>query len=574
MTYSAAGESGIQQLVRKALLRSIDELTTLAEGNRTEDVHASLEALSDKLKRNRFNLAVLGQTKRGKSSFINALLGARVLPTGVLPLTSVITRVTWGPAPSAEILFHTGETQRIAVDLLYEYITESGNPGNKKQVASAEVYYPSPILGMGFDLIDTPGIGSTNRKDTETTEDFLSEVDAGIAVLSVDPSITAMESEFLRRIRQDVPKLLFVINKTDTATPNEVDEVINYLEDELRNRVGIKKPEVFPLSARQAMKGPMELAPHESTGMDRLLARLHHFAAEEKEQTLFQSVAMDLLRIAGTLRFAAMVGERARSMSGEDIANRKSALEEALARGDQELKDLRHLLRQDTATLIARIEKDLKEHIAATAPRIHSRLNRLRNEQGDETREQLAEMLDQFMLGEVEGVFEDWRAQEDERIHMELAALSRRFVERTNNVLERLQTAAGYLFDVPVTPVAVASSLSVESRLRYSTEPVFQHQLEKLIFVLPKSMMRRAIFGRMLTCIDAELSRNADRIRDDYLQRLDRSVATFEKELKTAVGIVADNLRFVLEPKTEHATPSGKVVSQIAPIIRQCVALG
>ena len=574
MTYSAAGESGIQQLVRKALLRSIDELTTLAEGNRTEDVHASLAALSDKLRKNRFNLAVLGQTKRGKSSFINALLGARVLPTGVLPLTSVITRVTWGPVPSAEILFHTGETKRIAVDLLYEYITESGNPVNRKQVASAEVYYPSPILAMGFDLIDTPGIGSTNRKDTETTEDFLSEVDAGIAVLSVDPSITAVESEFLRRIRQDVPKLLFIINKTDTATPNEVDEVINYLEDELRNRVGIKKPEVFPLSARQAMKGPLELAPHERTGMDRLMARLHHFAAEEKEQTLFQSVAMDLLRIAGTLRFAAMVGERARSMSGEDIANRKSALEEALARGDQELKDLRHLLRQDTATLIARIENDLKEHVASTAPRVRSRLNRLKNEQGDETREELGEMLDQFMLGEVEGVFEDWRAQEDERIHMELAALSRRFVERTNNVLERLQTAAGYLFDVPVTPVAVASSLSVESRLRYSTEPVFQNQLDKLIFVLPKSMMRRAIFGRMLTCIDAELSRNADRIREDYLQRLERSVAAFEKELKTAVGIVADNLRFVLEPKTEHVTPSGKVVSQIAPIIRQCVALG
>jgi len=97
MAYSAAGEPGILQLVRKALLRSIDELSALAEGNQSEDLRASLAALSDKLKKNRFNLAVLGQTKRGKSSFINALLGARILPTGVLPLTSVITRVTWAP---------------------------------------------------------------------------------------------------------------------------------------------------------------------------------------------------------------------------------------------------------------------------------------------------------------------------------------------------------------------------------------------------------------------------------------------------------------------------------------------
>ena len=554
MTFSAASEPGIQQLVRKALLRSIDELSELAEGNQTEDLRASLEALSDKLRKNRFNLAVLGQTKRGKSSFINALLGARILPTGVLPLTSVITRVIYGTAPAAEIRYLSGKTEQIAVEFLYEYITEAGNPGNTKQVASAEVSYPSLFLAMGIALIDTPGIGSTHRHNTTTTEEYLAEVDAGIAVLSVDPSITAVESDFFRRIRQDVPKLLFVINKTDVATRDEVEAVVRFLENELRNHVGIKKPEVFPLSARLAMKERIELTPQEANGMDRLMARLNHFAAEEKEQTLFQSVALDLLRIARTLKFAAMVGERAKFMTGEEIASRKSALAEALARADQESKDLRHLLREDTATLMARVEKDLKDHLAAATPRVHNRLNKLRSQEPSENRRELGEMLDQFMLSEVEAVFEDWRA--------------------TNNVLERLQAAAGYLFDVPVKPVAVASSLSVESRLRYSTEPVFQHHLDKLIFALPKSIMRRAIFGRMLACIDAELSRNADRIREDYLQRLERSVAVFEKELKTAVAMVTDNLRFVVEARPEDSKSSGLVVTQLAPIISQCSALG
>jgi ribosome biogenesis GTPase A len=574
MAYSAAGEPGILQLVRKALLRSIDELSALAEGNQSEDLRASLAALSDKLKKNRFNLAVLGQTKRGKSSFINALLGARILPTGVLPLTSVITRVTYGASPSAEIIYQTGQVQQIAVDFLYEYITEAGNPANQKQVAAAKVSYPSPLLGMGIDLIDTPGIGSTYRDNTATTEGFLAEVDAGIVVLSVDPPVTAAESDFLRRIRLDVPKLLFVINKTDISTPDEVEAVVTFLENELRNHVGIKKPEVFPLSARQVMKERLEYAPHERSGLGPLLARLHHFAAEEKEQTLFQSVAIDLLRIATTLRFAAMVGERARFMAGEDIARRKLALEEALACADQELKDVRHLLREDAATLIVRIEKDLKDHVASASPRVRSRLEKLSNQHPNDTRKDLAELLDRFMLGEVEAVFEDWRAQEDERIHLELSALSRRFVDRTNAVLESLQRAAGGLFEVPVAPVAFASSLSVQSRLYYRTEPVFQGQLDKLIFILPKSMLRRAVFSRMLASIDAELNRNADRIRDDYLQRLERSVDAFEKELKAAVAIVADNLRFVLEPGPEGTGSSGSVVSKLAPIISQCSALG
>jgi predicted GTPase len=574
MTYSTAGDSGIEQLVRKALLRSIDELSALAEGNRTKDLRACLDGLSDKLKKNRFNLAVLGQTKRGKSTFINALLGARILPAGVLPITSVITRVTYGTAPSAEIHYLTGNSEKIAVEFLYEYITEARNPGNRLQVASAVVSYPSPFLAMGVDLIDTPGIGSTYRHNTTTTEDYLAEVDAGIAVLSVDPPITAVESDFLRRIRQDVPRLLFVVNKTDLASPDEVESIIRFLETELRNHVGIKKPEVFPICARQAIKERLEFVPHEANGMDRLMARLHYFASEEKEQALFQSVAIDLLRVAGTLRFAAMVGERAKVMTGEEIATRKSALEEALAAADQELKDICHLLGEDTITLMARVEKDLNDHIASSTPRVRGRLDKLQDENPYETREELSVLLDQFMLGEVEAVFEDWRAQEDERIHMELAALSRRFVDRTNIVLTRLQTAAGTLFDVPVLPVTFTSSLSVVSRLRYHTDPVFQNQFDKLIFALPTSLLRRVAFRRMLTCIDKELAQNADRIRNDYLQRLEKSVATFEREIKSAIAIVADNLRYVLEPTGEGGQSSGSVVKQLNPIISQCSALG
>jgi len=573
MTNSTAHESCAQQSDRKALSRSIDALSALAERNRTEDLQISLTALSEKLLKNRFNLAVLGQMKRGKSSFINALLGAELLPTGILPLTSVITRVKYGTTPAAEIFYTTGQSEPIAVGSLHEYITEAANPGNRKQVASAEVTYPSQFLGMGVDLIDTPGIGSTHLHNTSTTEDYLTEVDAAIVVLSVDPPITAVESEFLRRIRLDVPRLLFVINKTDMATPAEVEAVRRFLENELRNHIGVKSPELFPLSARQAMQELREQKRNKSSGIEQLTARLDYFASKEKEQTLLQSVALDMLRIADTLRFTAMVGERAKSMSGEDLDSRKRALEAALSRADQELKDLRHLLRQDTATIIARIESDLKDYVDQATPGVRGRLKTFRREHSKETREQLGALLDQFMLSEVEAVFEDWREQEDERVHKELAALSGRFVERTNAVLERLQDAAGALFDVPVSHVTFTSVLSVESRLYYHTDHVFQHQLDRLIFALPKFLLRRIVFSRMLTYIDTELDRNAGRIRHDYLLRLEKSVATFEKELKAAVAIVADNLRLVLNSGAQDTESARSIVAQLDPIIAQCSAL-
>jgi ribosome biogenesis GTPase A len=573
MNSSIQRACGALQEDREALLRSMDSLIALAQRNRSGDLHASLSALAEKMVGNRFNLAVLGQMKRGKSSVINALLGAEILPTGILPLTSVITRVKYGAVPAAEIFYRTGQSEPIAIASLHKYITEASNPGNRKQVASAEVTYPAQFLGMGVDLIDTPGIGSTHLHNTSTTEDYLAEADAAIVVLSPDPPITAVESDFLRRIREDVPRLLFVVNKTDLATPAEVEEVLRFLENELRNRIGIQSPELFPLSARQAMKQRLEQTTHQPNGIERLTARLHYFAAEEKEQTLLQSVAIDLLRIAGTLRFAAMVGERARSMSGEDLAARKRALEEALARADQELRDLRHLLRQDAAVIIARIENDLKDHVASAAPGVRSRLKTFRDEHPRETREELGRLLDRFMLREIESVFENWRAQKDGPVHKELAALSGRFVERTNAVLERLQSAAGALFDLPVSQVTFTSTLSVESRLHYFTDRVFQHQLDRLIFVLPKFLLRRIVFRQMLTYIDTELNRNSGRIRHDYVQRLERSVAAFEKEIKAAVAIVADNLRSVLEPGTENSEPAESAIAQLDAILAQCSTL-
>jgi hypothetical protein len=78
----------------------------------------------------------------------------------------------------------------------------------------------------------------------------------------------------------------------------------------------------------------------------------------------------------------------------------------------------------------------------------------------------------------------------------------------------------------------------------------------------------------MLSRIDAELSRNAGRIREDYLERLEKSVATFETELTAAVAIVADNLRYVAEPQAKDAKHSRRAIPQLSPIVTQCAALG
>ena len=242
------------QASKADLIRTLGALRSIAESRGLKSANDELSGLSEKLMVSRFHLAIVGQMKRGKSSVVNALLGAEVLPTGILPLTSVITRVRYSSSAGARIIYQSGHAEDIEAQLLDQYITEAKNPGNRKEVGSAEVYWPSPLLQLGIDLVDTPGIGSTHSHNTTTTERYLREIDAAVMVLSVDPPITAAESEFVRALRCEVPRLLFVLNKTDTVTAREVEDLLEFVKAEIRNRCGVAGAEVFPVSAREALE--------------------------------------------------------------------------------------------------------------------------------------------------------------------------------------------------------------------------------------------------------------------------------------------------------------------------------
>lgn len=155
-----------------------------------EKAHDEKRACQDLLARladDRFILAVIGQFNRGKSSLMNAVLGMDRLPVGTVPLTSAITRVCYGNPERVRIEYEgTSLGTDISLSQLPDYVTETGNPGNAKKVAAAEVQLPADVLRYGFFFVDTPGIGSAIAANTATTERFLPEADAVIFVTSFE----------------------------------------------------------------------------------------------------------------------------------------------------------------------------------------------------------------------------------------------------------------------------------------------------------------------------------------------------------------------------------------------------
>jgi predicted GTPase len=160
--------------------------TRCAHGLGEDSVVRRLADERRKLDAEEFDLAVMGEFKRGKSTLINALIGANVLPAAVVPLTSVVTVVRYGTPPRARAQLLDGGMLDVGFEQLDAYTTERGNPSNTRGVRRVEIQYPARLLEAGVRLIDTPGVGSVYETNTAVTLDFLPEADAVLFVLSAE----------------------------------------------------------------------------------------------------------------------------------------------------------------------------------------------------------------------------------------------------------------------------------------------------------------------------------------------------------------------------------------------------
>lgn len=171
-----------------------------------------------------FMLVIAGEFNSGKSSFINALLGDKVLPEGVTPTTDRITLLRYG----AEVADHTIEEH------LREYT------------------FPADVL-QRIVIVDTPGTNAIIRRHEELTRDFIPRSDLVLFVTSADRPFTESERAFLSEIQEWGKKIIFILNKVDLLQPAEADQVIEFISENARDLLGFK-PQIFPVSARLAMR--------------------------------------------------------------------------------------------------------------------------------------------------------------------------------------------------------------------------------------------------------------------------------------------------------------------------------
>jgi GTPase Era involved in 16S rRNA processing len=299
--------NGPVRILAAKLDRAVEVLAGCLAGD--SPLVTRFKSLRERLRGSQLQLAVLGQFKRGKSTFINALLGAPLLPIAVVPLTAVPIFISWHPRPLVRIRFKDArlpeECAAVEPDaireFLFRFVAEEANPENRLGVDRVDLFYPASILADGTVLIDTPGVGSTFLHNTEAALGVLPECDAILFVVSADPPITEAELDYLRRIRPKAARIFFVLNKVDYLALEERSKIIGFLRKVLEESA-IRRPgdRIFSVSARNGLDAKLKgrRKELEASGIPEIEAHLARYLAHEKARVLedaIRSKALDVL---------------------------------------------------------------------------------------------------------------------------------------------------------------------------------------------------------------------------------------------------------------------------------------
>ena len=237
-TVEAGHTETVYALTKPNVLQVAETFLTLAAENDERSADVIRETLED-YNSEVFRLVMMGQIKKGKSSLINALLGEwELLPVEMEVSTSTVYEVGYGDTPRYTVVFNPmaaldaaipGEEvpprkeKKIDAAEIATYGTETGNPGNEKEVDFIRVQLPHPLLKDGVTLIDTPGLGGTYAQHDEITLRYAPNADAVCFVLdSVEAVVSRPEldgfSKFLEvseKIGVSRPPFFFVQTKMD-----------------------------------------------------------------------------------------------------------------------------------------------------------------------------------------------------------------------------------------------------------------------------------------------------------------------------------------------------------------------
>ena len=391
---------------RATTLATLERLASLAERAGVSGLAGELRgATSRKLAEDEVQLVVVGEFNRGKSTVINALLGAQVLETGITPTTETLQIVRFASEPTQQ----------------------------RRPDGSLDVGWPAPILEARTMLVDTPGVNDLSEQRAEITYGILPRADAVLVVLDATQAMTESERQFLssRVLRGTRERLLFAVNKADRLDAAELAEVLTFVRRHLESLV--PDPLVFPISARrrlEAIGSGQALRTADSSedpdGFIKLEAQIGRLLAEDRPRLVVDHAISGGLRAAAYLREALGIRRGTAALALGDLEAKVARLNEELEVTVKQLRGFEQRIRDECGAAKALVRGDLHEFSTSFQRVLPIEIEGV---EADDVQRYLAPFIEEKLR--------EWVEAEGDRLARRLEALAEEIVALANDEVSR-----------------------------------------------------------------------------------------------------------------------------------------
>lgn len=498
---------------------------------RFDSLRPQLSALADARRDDGIvDVAVLGQFKAGKSSFLNALIGREVMPVDVLPATAVITRVVYGPRDRALVRRLSGAVDEVTVDRLADFVTERRNPGNEKGVALVDVELAALAPYAGVRFVDTPGLGSAFAHNTKVALDWLPRVGGALLAVSVSHPLSEQDIALLRDVCRHTPEAAILLTKADLVSEGECDAVVEFLHRQVVRHTGMELP-ILPCSVLPAF----------AVLRDRVREHLLGRIVARREEARDAIVAHKVRGLSAACREYLLLARRA----AEAADRARSDLKTVLVREEGEIGAV--------AAEIGLVVRDLSSRVrTAAGERFH--------EYHGEVAARLRADLDARMpgwTGNLARTTRDYREWLETAIAEEMSRLSDHgeahlagFLVKARSSVHRAVRAsqarlakeiekvlgiafAGARFDTAIAP---------PERPDVRVGTTFDSHVDLLWFLVPMTLFRPVIRRHFLKRIPWEAEKNLSRLSGQWADAVNASIEGLGRE---AVAFIRDEIATV-----------------------------
>ncbi|MEG3844189.1 dynamin family protein, partial [Microcoleus sp. herbarium14] len=225
----AAGLQNLVETLKQAESASENNSGKLGLERDIEDITTA----SQNLRGGVFRLLVLGDMKRGKSTFLNALIGENLLPSDVNPCTALLTILRYGSEKKVTVYFNDGKSpqqldfksfkQNYTIDPAEAKRLEQEQKPAFPDIDCAVVEYPLSLLEKGIEIVDSPGLNDTESRN-ELSLGYINNCHAILFVLRATQPCTLGERRYLENyIKGRGLSIFFLINAWDQVRESLID---------------------------------------------------------------------------------------------------------------------------------------------------------------------------------------------------------------------------------------------------------------------------------------------------------------------------------------------------------------